>query len=50
MVDTDRVAVPGVEGVTETDGGMLRAGPEGDTLALRFTVPLKLFSELAVTL
>ena len=49
LVDTVRVAWPGVEEVTETEGGMLVVGPEGDTLALRLTVPLKVFSELAVT-
>lgn len=49
VVETVNVAVPAADGVTETDAGMLAVGPEGDTLALKSTVPLKLFSELAVT-
>lgn len=49
VVETFKVAVPAADGVTETEGGMLGVGPEGDTLALKLTVPLKLFSELAVT-
>jgi hypothetical protein len=50
FAETFRVAAPVVEGVTETDAGKLVVGPEGDTLAVRSTVPLKLFSELTITL
>jgi hypothetical protein len=50
VVETVNVAVPAVDGVTETDAGMLVVGPGGDTLAVGSTVPLKLFSELTITL
>lgn len=49
VVETVKVAAPEVVGVTETDGKLLSAGPEGDILAVRATVPLKLLTELAVT-